>query len=90
MLQINKEINVGEIASIITMLVVGGGFLIGVYTDLDKRIDRHTTRITVNERNIEVLKDSLIRIEDRNSERFKMIQGQLVRIEQKLDGKADK
>jgi len=88
--KINWEINLGEILSIISMLTIAGSVMFGAWHNLDNRIGEHDKRITLNERNIEVVNRQLIRIEDRNSKRFEEILLEIRAIRKQVSNKADR
>jgi len=71
--KINWEINLGEILSIVSMAAIAGSVMFGAWHHLDSRVVKNDKRISINERNIEVVGQQLIRLDDRNSERFKEI-----------------
>jgi len=89
-IKINWEVNLGEILSILTALAAATVFIFGIWEDLDSRLQTHKTRITVNERNIEINNKRMERLEKRTQRQFKEVKSYLIRIDKKLDEKADK
>lgn len=78
-IEIDWTINVGELLSVATLLVLGTFFL----ANQQAQIDRNATAIEINAEQIE-------KVEERHMGAFDRIRDHLVRIENKLDRKADK
>jgi hypothetical protein len=89
-IKINWEVNLGEILSILTALAAATVFIFGIWQDLDSRLQTHKTRIAVNERNIEINSKRMEGLEKRTQRQFKEVKTYLIRIDKKLDQKADK
>jgi len=89
-IKINWEVNLGEILSILTALAAATAFIFGIWNDLNGRLQTHDTRITVNERNIEINNNRMARLEERTQKQFREVKSYLIRIDKKLDKKADK
>lgn len=86
----NPVVNLGEILSIVTMIAVVGAYFLNGQLQQDKRIDKTETRVAIIENNQAIMQKSMLRLEERNGKQFESIQSHLIRIEEKLDKKADK